>query len=82
MSENQAVPGCEVAPIERTVIEIPVALAGLIRGLTARASALLGETVEECRRGVEITILMRGCSALDVELQELAEQSEKMGWPK
>jgi hypothetical protein len=82
MSENKAVPVGTVAPIERITIDVPIAIAGLLRGLTERTAALLGESPEACRRAVEITVLTRGCYAVSDELKELAAQSAKMGWPR
>lgn len=82
MSENQAVPDGGAVPVERVTIEVPVTLAAMLRGLTTRASELLGEDPGDCRRAVELTVLTRGCQSVSDELKQLAEQSERMGWPR
>lgn len=64
-----------------TTIEVPMTIAKLIDELVHRMAGVTGESTEDTRRGVELSILSRGTAAVQAEIAEAENQAERNGWP-
>lgn len=64
------------------VIVIPPTTVALLAQLAERMARVTGESVGDVRRGVELSVLSRGCAAVQAEIAEAENQAERMGWPR
>lgn len=72
------------APAEKptTVIVVPPTLVVLIAELSERMARVTGESPEDTRRAVELSVLSRGCQAVQSEIAASENQAERNGWPR
>jgi hypothetical protein len=72
-------PAKETPPV---VIVVPPTLVVLIGELSERMARVTGETPEDTRRAVELSILSRGVAAVQNEIVAGENQAERNGWPR
>lgn len=70
MSEN---------PIQ-VVIVVPPNMAAAVEKLVADYAAATGQTVDDCRRLVEIAVLTRGVRMMGEQVEIELATSKRMGW--
>lgn len=64
----------------QVVIAVPPNLAGAVKKLVSDYAAATGQTVDDCRRLVEIAVLTRGVRMMGEQVELELATSRRMGW--
>jgi hypothetical protein len=65
---------------ERVAILVPPTMASALDKLVADYAAAVGEDPAECRRLVEVAVLVRGVRMMREEVEAERKMAERMGW--
>lgn len=65
---------------EKVMIAVPPNMVAVVEKLVADYAAATGQTVDECRRLVELGVLTRGVRMMATQVEEERKHAVKMGW--
>lgn len=66
--------------LEPGLLMVPPNMVAVLHRLIGNYAKATGQTVDECRRLIEIAVLTRGVRMMEEEVQVQLKHAERMGW--